>query len=249
MKPTSAMTSTSSRLGGGQGFFDSIGKTRRRGIEAGLSGKKDKWGFGVNYSLTDATFQDKFLMLSRDNSSSFFLNGYGEVIKVNPGDTMPGVPLHNLNATLSYDVTDKWTMGLSAVAHSTSYVRGNENNQHQPGVTQYRSVYRSGVGYVSVARQPTSNPGSLPGYMVFNFQTAYKFNKEWTASLLVNNVLDKDYFSAGRLGRNPFSPSINGAIGPDGYNHNSGDWMSTNFISPGAPRGLWVGLRYEFAPD
>ena len=36
--------------------------------------------------------------------------------------------------------------------------------------------------------------------------------------MLVNNLFDKEYFSAGRLGRNPFSPSINGAIGPDGYN-------------------------------
>ena len=42
-----------------------------------------------------------------------------------------------------------------------------------------------------------------------------------------NNLLDKEYFSAGRLGVNPFSPSIHGAIGPDGYNHNSSDWLST----------------------
>ena len=236
-------------VGNGQGFFDSIGKTRRRGIEAGLNGKIDKWGFGLNYALTDATFQDKFIMMSRDNSSSFVLDGYGDVIKVDPGNRMPGVPLHNLNATLSYDVTDKWRVGLTAIAHSTSYVRGNENNQHQVGVTQYRTIVDSTGTVVTVARQPTVNPGTVPGYMVFNFQSSYKFNKEWTASLLVNNVLDKDYFTAGRLGRNPFSPSINGAIGPDGYNHNSGDWMSTNFISPGAPRGIWATLRYEFAPD
>src|SRR5690606_235910 len=102
--------------------------------------------------------------------------------------------------------------------------------------------------YQQVQRQPATNPGKLPGYATFNLHTSYALNSEWTASLLINNLLDKEYFTAGRLGRNPFSPSINGAIGPDGYNHNSGDWLSTNFLAPAAPRGIWLGLRYHFDP-
>jgi Fe(3+) dicitrate transport protein len=226
----------------GAGFFDSIGKTRRRGLEAGLSGKKDKWGFSLNYGLTDATFQDNFLMLSNDNSSSTFVNGYGNVIEVKKGSRMPGVPLHNLNASISYEVTPQWQLGLSAVAHSASYVRGNENNQHQVGVIQDRGLGAVGNSLV----QPTSNPGTVPGYATFNLQTSYKFNSEWTATMLVNNLFDKEYFSAGRLGRNQFSPSIYGAIGPDGYNHNSNDWLSTNFIAPAAPRGVWFSLNWQF---
>ncbi len=241
-------------VGDGLGFFDSIGKTRRRGIEAGLSGKANKWGFGVNYSLTDATFQDKFQMISEDNNSSVYVPLIGTgIITVKPGDRMPGVPLNNLNASVSYEVTDKWTVGLSAVAHSESYVRGNENNQHKVGVTQLRQITVQDLNgtpqTVSVARQTSNNPGVLPGYTTFNFQTSYQLAPEWTATLLVNNLFDKEYFSAGRLGRNPFSPSINGAIGPDGYNHNSGDWLSTNFIAPSAPRAAWITLRYEFSPD
>lgn len=232
-------------VGNGAGFFDSIGNTRRRGIEAGLSGRQDKWAMSINYSLTDATFQDNFLMISNDNSSSYFLNGYGNVIQVEKGDRIPGVSLHNMNASLSYDFTDKWTAGLSAVMHSDSYVRGNENNEHRVGVIQDR-----GLGAVGNAqRRPTSNPGTVPGYAVFNFRTSYRLSKEWTASLLINNIFDREYFTAGRLGRNPFSPSINGAIGPDGYNHNSDDWLSTNFIAPGAPRGIWFSLNWHFVPD
>jgi outer membrane receptor protein involved in Fe transport len=233
-------------VGNGQGFFDSIGKTRRRGLEAGLSGKQDKLSFSLNYGLTDATFQDNFLMFSADNSSAVDLAPLGPgVIQVKKGNRMPGVPLHNLNASVGYDVTEKWNIGLSAVLHSTSYVRGNENNAHKVGVTRILNVVGGGV----VALQPTNNPGKVPGYATFNFQTSYKFNKEWSTTLLVNNIFDKEYFTAGRLGRSPFSPSINGAIGPDGYNHNSGDWLSTNFIAPSAPRAAWVTLRYEFAPD
>lgn len=232
----------------GQGFFDNVGRTRRRGLEAGLSGQKDKLRFSVNYALTEATFQDTFDIPSDANSSSNNVNGVGS-ITVTPGSRMPGVPLQNLNASVSYEVTDSWTLGLSMVAHSDSYLRGNENNEHQQGIAQPRNVIVPGVGPTVVYRQPTTNPGKVDGYATFNFQTSYKLSKEWTATMMVNNIFDKEYFSAGRLGRNPFSPSILGAVGPDGYNHNSGDWQSTNFIAPGAPRGVWFSLNWHFVPD
>lgn len=175
-------------------------------------------------------------------------------ITVNPGDRIPGVSMHNLNASLNYDVTQDWTIGLSAVMHSWSYLRGNENNKHQPGLARpviAQEILPDGTpgSFKTFYRQPSTNPGRIPGYTVFNFQTSYKFNQEWTATMLVNNVFDREYFSAGWLGVNPFSPSINGAIGPDGYNHNSGDWLSTNFIAPGAPRGIWFGLNWRYDPN
>ncbi|WP_020182738.1 TonB-dependent receptor domain-containing protein [Methylotenera sp. 1P/1] len=236
----------------GSGFFNSIGKTRRRGVEAGLSGKKNKWGFSLNYSLTDATFENEFTMLAADNSSATLIDGDRTgIIDVKPGSRMPGVPLHNLNATVSYDMTDKWSVGLTAVAHSESFVRGNENNEHKKGsIVRNVDVFNQATGvFERFYTQPTNNPGTVPGYATFNFQTSYKFNSEWTATMLVNNLLDKEYFSAGRLGINPFSPSIGGAIGPDGYNHNSFDWLTTNFIAPGAPRGVWFTLNWQFNPN
>ncbi|MDI1308947.1 MAG: TonB-dependent receptor [Methylotenera sp.] len=233
-------------VGNGAGFFDSIGKTRRRGLEAGLSGRQGKLSFSLNYGLTDATFQDNFLMFSEDNSSSKFVNGFGDgVIQVKKGNRMPGVPLHNLNASIGYEITDKWNIGFSGILHSESFVRGNENNEHKVGVIQDRGLGAIGNALV----QPTTNPGKVQGYATFNFQTSYKLAAEWSATLLVSNIFDKEYFSAGRLGRSPFSPSINGAVGPDGYNHNSNDWLSTNFIAPATPRAAWVSIRYEFAPD
>jgi len=232
-------------VGNGQGFFDSIGATRRRGIEAGLSGKKDRWGFALNYGLTDATFQNNFLMYSEDNSSAMDLAPLGPgVIQVKKGNRMPGVALHNLNASVSYEITPEWKVSLNAVMHSDSYVRGNENNEHRQGVQR---IVQTATG--TRLLPPTQNPGTVPGYAVFNFQTSYKLSKEWSATLLVNNIFNEEYFTAGRLGRNPFSPSIFGAIGPDGYNHNSGDWLSTNFIAPGAPRGIWFSLNWHFVPD
>lgn len=231
-------------VGNGAGFFQTIGKTRRRGIEAGFTGQKDRWSFGVNYSLTDATFEDNFLMLSMDNSSSV-ANTFGNVIEVTKGSRMPGVALQNLNANVSFDITPQWRVGLTTVMHSESFLRGNENNEHRVGVIQDRGQGAAG----NALRRPTNNPGKVDGYATFNFQTSYKLSKEWTATMLINNIFDKEYFTAGRLGRNPFSPSLGGAIGPDGYNHNSNDWLSTNFVAPGAPRGIWFSLNWHFVPD
>ena len=250
-------------LPGNRSFFDTIGKTRRQGIEAGISGRIGKATLHLNYALTDATFQDSFDLASDHNSSAtpnlyWGVTELGErpphSINVKPGNRMPGVPLHNLNASVSYEVTDKWTVGLSTVLHSESYTRGNENNAHQRGVTKY-------INYETVdpvtnditkhveARPSSNNPGKLPGYATFNFHTSYKLSKEWSASMIVNNLFDKEYYTAGRQGVNPFSPSIHGAIGPDGYNHNSFDWLNTTFLAPSAPRGVWFSLNWHFVPD
>ncbi|MDR5171310.1 TonB-dependent receptor [Methylobacillus flagellatus] len=234
---------------GNRNFFDTIGDTRRQGLEAGITAAFEKWRLRLNYALTEATFQDSFWMPANDNSSSveeFYGNhDYSRRIQVKPGNRMPGVPLHNLNATLSYQVTPKWQIGLTAVAHSFAYVRGNENNKHRQGETIYET---NGNGQLIARPVQTNNPGITPGYMVFNLQTSYRINSEWTLGLRINNLLDKEYFTAGRLGRNPFSPSIYGAIGPSGYNHNSNDWLMTNFLAPGAPRAAWISLSYEFDP-
>ena len=233
---------------GNRNYFDTIGKTRRQGIEFGVSGQQDRWGFSVNYALTHATFEDNFTIAGNDNSSSyeqFYGLSNSRLIDVEPGDRMPGVSLHNLNATVSYQLTPKWEFAVTAIAHSESYVRGNENNKHRPGVVMTETVDIAGVDTL-VNRKATSNRGKVPGYMTFNVQSTYHFDKNLSVNLLVNNVFDHEYFSAGTLGRNPFSPGTYGAIGPDGYNHNSLEWDSTNFVAPGAPRGAWLSLRWQF---
>jgi len=243
-------------------FFQNIGDTRRQGIEFGLKGKWGKAKFGLNYALTDATFQSTFSMLSPHNSSAvdvYDVNHYTDEgrfgsIKVKPNNRIPGIPLHNINANFSYDVTDKWTVGFNAIMHSSSYVRGNENNGHRAGpaspITGPFCVDPATGSYPSVCTLQRADwgPGKTPGYTVVNFRTSYKFTPEWTLSLLVNNIFDREYFTAGRLGLNAFSPSINGAIGPGGFNYNSSDWQGTSFVGTAAPRAAWITLGYQFVP-
>ena len=236
-------------------------------MDLGLQGKVGKAGFRLNYSLTDATFQDSFNVASPHNSSAGNVvsrggNGFQE-IAVRPGNRMPGVPLHNLNATLTYDITQDWTVGLTGILHSTSFIRGNENNKHKANSpnnlygcsTLATTTVIDGIAYgndtceTKIERPGFRFPGKVPGYAVFNFNTSYKITKGLTAGLQISNLFDREYYSAGRLGINAFSPSINGAIGPGGFNYNSNDWLASTFLAPGAPRSAFFSLTYDFDPS
>jgi outer membrane receptor protein involved in Fe transport len=57
----------------------------------------------------------------------------------------------------------------------------------------------------------------------------------------VNNIFDKQYYTSGMLGSTHF---IDGT---------SREWSVENFgatfVSPGAPRAGWIGVRYEFGGE
>ncbi len=237
-------------------YFQNVGDTRRRGLEMGLKGKLGKASWGVNYALTDATFQSKFKLASPSNSSAgnvydldFLDQGNYQQITVNPGDRIPGVALHNLNANIAYDITNSWRVGLNVVAHSDAFIRGNENNKHRAGpASPITGPFCNGGTTTCTVQRADFGEGRTDGYAVVNFNTTYKISPEWTLGLRINNLFDKQYASAGRLGLNAFSPSIRGVIGESGFNYNSADWQGTSFLGTGAPRSAFVTLSYEFQP-
>ncbi|HEX4985370.1 MAG TPA: TonB-dependent receptor [Burkholderiales bacterium] len=288
-----------------QNYFDNIGRTRRQGLELGVSGSAGRWDFGLNYAFTQATFQSAFWQSNLSNSSTDrdpnggsppgqypFVedppgSGSGTVVvppqpghvtnhgvqtwrlyKVSPGDRMPGIPEHTLNLNIGYRLTDAWSASLNMIARSSAYSRGNENNDHQPGPGQGDKGQLSCdtplfdpdtgdfTGYFQCngtpdrpAGQPYLYDGKTPGYAIFNFETTYRVDRNLSVSFLVANLFDRKYYTASRLGQNPFSPSINGAIGPSGFNYNSADWLNTTFVAPGPPRGFFLSLTYEFGVD
>ncbi len=235
-------------------FFDTIGKTRRQGLELGLGGKEGRLDFKVNYALTDATFQTMAKIANADNGSVNHSNIHAtdnsyDMETINPGNRMPGQPLHNMNVNLGYQVTDKWHVGLAMVAHSWSYARGNENNKHYATTQSYTSYLNDAAHTPYTIIKRYLGDGKTAGYAVFNLNTNYNFGGGWSGNLSVTNLLDKTYYSASRLDINPFSPSINGVVGASGFNYNSNDWNSTTFVAPGAPRAAWLTLKYDFGAD
>jgi len=74
-----------------------------------------------------------------------------------------------------------------------------------------------------------NNNDKLSGYWVFNATAEYKVTKYFSLFGKINNIFDKDYNSFGVYG------NASGILGPD---FNDG-----RFVSPGAPRGGWIGVR------
>ena len=78
--------------------------------------------------------------------------------------------------------------------------------------------------------------GVIGGYAVLNMDTRYTVNNTgWQVFAKVNNVLNRQYYNGGMLGESMFSAA--GAFG---------DESKARFLAPGAPRGAWVGLSYDF---
>jgi outer membrane receptor protein involved in Fe transport len=198
------------------GYFQNVGKTRRQGLELGVQGRLGKLSLSGAYGYIDATFESTFEVAAPNNSSA---NAAGD-ITVRPGDSIPGIPKHNLKARADYAFTPRISGGLSFVYASEQYARGDENNEDENG--------------------------TVPDYFVVNLDARWQVTEQLQIFGKVSNLFDTDYEVFGVLGENFFN-------GPGfTYDRNLAD--PEQFRTPGAPRGIFVGLRYDFgkaarAPD
>ena len=156
-------------------------------------------------------------MFSQSNSTADPTTGN---IEVSPGDRIPGVPLHHLNAFANYDLTDRLSVGAGAVAVSRQFARGNDNNQHQA----------DGVNLLG--------SGEIAGYALLNLNSVWKLEKNLQLFAKINNVFDRRYATAGALRQNFF---------PGGSLAAPRAQTNETFYAPGAPRGIWIGI--QLAPE
>lgn len=176
----------------GAGYFDNVGKTRRLGFDLGLNGEIGKFRWYAGYSYVKATYQSRFDLVSEVNSSREVIgvdpDGEDiEVIHVGKGDSIPGIPRHQLKLRGEWEALPRWTIGANVVAFSSQYSHGNENNDHQ------------GEG------------AKVRGFAVVNLDTRYNFgNTGWQVFAKVNNLFDKRYYTGGMLGETFFT--ANGAF-------------------------------------
>ena len=83
--------------------------------------------------------------------------------------------------------------------------------------------------------------GRLPAYTVVDFDARYQAAKDLEIFARIANLFDRRYQNIGVLGSNVFT-------GPDrSFGPSSGnDAVAEQFRGIGAPRGVWIGLRYSF---
>ena len=209
-----------------EGYFSNVGKTRRRGVETGLYGKSGALSFGGNYTYLDATYQSDMELNGVFNSS----NDDGK-IDVKKGDRIPLMPRNMLKLYADYQVTDKFQIGVNTNTVSSTYARGNENNDHDS--------------------QNAYDQGKIAGYTVVNLSASYEIQPKWTLFGRVLNVFDRDYETAALLGQNPFNAATGTYVmNTSGTNISSAGRKTTSvgetFVAPGAPRTGWIGVRYSF---
>lgn len=207
-----------------RGFFQNFGRTRRTGAELGIGGQAGVFEWNTSYSYVRATFESTACVVSESNSTAGVSpRCAAEQIEVRPGDRIPGIPLHNFKLNLLARPAPQWTLGTTLTAHSSQFVRGNENNAHRAdGVT-------------------TSGSGKTPGYALLDLHASYDVDRAWQLFARVSNVLDKSYASAGQLARSAFE--ADGTFIAD-----ADDWRNAQFVGPGAPRAGWIGVRYRMRP-
>ena len=223
------------------GYFQNVGETQRRGLEALIGTKFNNLSFGGNYTFLDATFETDLTLPGAANSSGTNngdpYSGYDSfrTIDVKKGDRLANTPRNILKFYANYQISNNLNVGIDSITISQTYLRGNENNEAQAG-----SCTSTGAGNYYTASCFRGN-GKNPGYTVFNLSAAYKPKTDWTIFGRVNNLFDRDYTTGGVLGITPYST--------DGIMQMSG--LKTyangeNFLAPGAPRTAWIGVRWEF---
>ena len=204
------------------GYFTNFGRTVRQGLELGASQDSGAFTWSAAYSLLNATFGSSACLVAADNSTaetSPACPGEDE-IEVRPGNRLPGLPRHSLKFGVDWQATPAWAVGAQWRGYSGQFVRGNENNAHQP----------DGIDF--------DGSGRVGGYAVLDLTTRWKAAGGLELFAKVSNVFDRRYASAGLLGDNAFDAS--GALqAPD-------DWRQAQFVGPGAPRAAWVGVRLTF---
>ena len=140
-----------------------------------------------------------------------------------PGNRIPGIPDLQVKLRGSYQVTPAWRVGSNVVYMGSSYLQANENNGYKAG-TSTTSYFGN---------------GKADAYTVVHLDTTYKIeNTNWQLLGKINNLLDTKFNTGGIQGNSLFDYQK-----PFAY---LGDDYRDSLFAPGAPRALWVGVKYEF---
>ena len=141
---------------------------------------------------------------------------------------MPLVPGHLFKAFAQLAVTPRLAVDVNLVGSGKTYVRGNENNQHQPDGTYYLGE------------------GTVDGYAIVNAGARFSITGRITLTGQITNLFDLKYATAGQLGPAGFTES--GAFVARPLPEANGEFplRHTTFLAAGAPRRAQMGVRVRF---
>jgi outer membrane receptor protein involved in Fe transport len=230
-----------------------------RTIEAGLRGR-----IAANASWRATVYQTTladdilFVSASAGSPNTGFFQNVGTTrrrgVELGAGGTAGRV---TLAASYAY-IDARFRSSFTEHSPNNATADGNGDIQVSPGdripsiprnVLKLRAAWRAadavdlGAGMIAagsqLARGNENNQdsrGKVAGYTVFNLDAHWRFARGWELFAEVDNLFNTKYETVGLLGRNFF----NGA----GNTFDANAAASELFLSPGAPLGAWIGVRY-----
>lgn len=156
----------------GTGFFQNSGVTERLGGEASVAGTVGKVRAFANYQLLRATFEEHLLLPGANNPRAVSSSPGERVIAVEPGDRIPGMPVHSAKLGLAVEPVKRLVLGVSSLLTSSIYYRGDEANLLEP----------------------------VPGYVVLGADASYEILSFASVYVKARNVLNTRYETFGVLG-------------------------------------------------
>ena len=112
-----------------RGYFSNVGKTKRQGIELGLSGLAlESLNWYMSYGFVDATYQ----------SNAQLFNGLGAE-SVIAGNKIPSIPANTLKFGSEYELFHNFFFGGDLQYVSSQYARGDDTNS-SPQIPDYAIV-------------------------------------------------------------------------------------------------------------
>ena len=153
------------------GFFQNAGQTLRKGIEAKIDYRQERWNAYANYTFVDATYQSYITLFSPNNPNAETDPNNSDVsfVNVKPGDHIPGIPAHRFKAGVEYLATDKWKVGADLNVIGSQWLIHDDTNQSP----------------------------KVPAYWVVNLHSSYQITPNIEVFGLINNVFNQHYYLAG----------------------------------------------------
>ncbi len=156
------------------------------------------------WSLNYSYINAVYLTAFKSHSPAHPLADANGDIQVRSGNRIPGIPDHVLKFSSDVDVLPQWTLGFDMFYNGEQVLRGDEANLTD----------------------------RLPGYVVFNLRTEYRFNSHIKVFGRVENLFNETYNNFGLYANTGSVLESIGIVDQD-----------TRFLGVGAPRAGWVGIK------
>lgn len=219
-------------------------------------------GMRLRASYTHTTLDNAIQFISLSSmTQGYFANIPQEMFRTATVDLLGGSEHWQWSASLSHTLATYESAFLEQ-SSSNSTADANGNIQVRPGdrlpnipvwsaslSTQYTPSDRWALrGQVTAysdryAQGDENNQdahGSIGGFAVVNVGARYRVDRHWRVDLSVHNLFNRVYADFGQLGQNEFT-------GPErSFSPAQSTWTNTQFVAPGAPRGIWIGASYAW---